>query len=416
MKPILEIKNISKKYKLRGQESPYLTFRDALMSGFKGKKTKDEFWALQDISFDVYPGESIGIIGRNGAGKSTLLKILSRITPPTKGQIISRGRIASLLEVGTGFHMELTGRENVFLNGSILGLSKQEIKAKFDEIVIFSGVERFLDTPLKHYSSGMQLRLAFSVAAHLEPEILIIDEVLAVGDVAFQNKCINKMEDVGKEGKTIIIVSHNMSSISRLCTKALLIENGNLKIGGKVDQVIKNYLTDKYESISEKNWDLKNAPGDDKVKLLSIKVVNEINQTQEVFDIRHSIYIEFDYIVVANNIPVSPAFHLYNSAGINVFISIDFYNETYITKKKGRYITSCLIPGNTLAEETYYVQGIITAIDHVQAPKNYLSLPDVIGFQVVDKMEGGSARKNHKGQYYGVVRPIMDWKTKKLTN
>jgi len=240
MKPILEIQHISKKYKLRGQETPYLTLRDAILGKHK-KQEADEFWALNDVSFDVYPGESIGIIGRNGAGKSTLLKILSRITPPTKGKIISRGRIASLLEVGTGFHAELTGRENIFLNGSILGLRKQEIKAKFDEIVDFAGVEKFIDTPLKHYSSGMQLRLAFAVAAHLEPEILIIDEVLAVGDAEFQKKSLGKMEEVTKQGRTVLFVSHNMAAVQNLCSKGVLLNEGEIILNDNIDKVIKKY-------------------------------------------------------------------------------------------------------------------------------------------------------------------------------
>src|SRR5579872_3896351 len=210
MKPVLEIQSISKKFFIDHERMPYYSFRDRLSSLFKSKQKQEEFWALQNVSFNVMPGESIGIVGRNGAGKSTLLKILSKITPPTKGKIISRGRIASLLEVGTGFHQELTGRENIFMNGSILGMKKAEIKSRFDEIVDFSGVEKFLDTPLKHYSSGMQLRLAFAVAAFLEPEIMIIDEVLAVGDAEFQKKCLGKMDDVSKSGRTILFVSHDL--------------------------------------------------------------------------------------------------------------------------------------------------------------------------------------------------------------
>jgi lipopolysaccharide transport system ATP-binding protein len=211
MKPILEIKNVSKTFRINHEKQPYLSLRDSVTSVFKRNSSSvEEFYALNDISFNVNLGESVGIIGKNGAGKSTLLKILSKITPPSSGRIISRGRIASLLEVGTGFHPELTGRENIFLNGSILGMKKKEIESKFDAIVDFSGVEKFLDTPLKHFSSGMQLRLAFSVAAFLEPEILVIDEVLAVGDMEFQKKCMGKMEEVGREGRTILFVSHNL--------------------------------------------------------------------------------------------------------------------------------------------------------------------------------------------------------------
>lgn len=243
MKQILEIRNISKKFSIDHQSQPYLSLRDKFANILKPRtKNREDFYALRDVSFDVYPGESIGIIGKNGAGKSTLLKILSKITPPSKGTIISRGRIASLLEVGTGFHPELTGRENVYLNGSILGMKKKEIDIRFDEIIDFAGTEKFLDTPLKHYSSGMQLRLAFAVAAFLEPEILVIDEVLAVGDAEFQKKCIGKMEDVSKSGRTILFVSHNMAAVQSLCDKCVLLYQGRLKVMGDSKEVINSYL------------------------------------------------------------------------------------------------------------------------------------------------------------------------------
>jgi len=243
MKPILEIKNISKKFIIHHEKKQYLSLRDSISATFKITRNnhKEIFWALKDISFNVYPGESIGIIGRNGAGKSTLLKILSKITPPSLGRIISRGRIASLLEVGTGFHPELTGKENIFLNGSILGMKRKEIQNKFDEIVDFSGVEKFLDTPLKHYSSGMQLRLAFAVSAFLEPEILVIDEVLAVGDSAFQQRCINKMMEVVNTGRTILFVSHNFSAVKALCKKVIMLNNGEKIFEGGIDEGMQIY-------------------------------------------------------------------------------------------------------------------------------------------------------------------------------
>ncbi|MBI4945025.1 MAG: ABC transporter ATP-binding protein [Bacteroidetes bacterium] len=249
MLPILEIKNISKKFRIQHEQQPYLSLRDSISKVIKsplsfgrgvGAEVED-FWALKDVSFNVYPGESIGIIGKNGAGKSTLLKILSKITPPTSGKIISRGRIASLLEVGTGFHPELSGRENIFLNGSILGMKRKEIQKRFDEIVDFSGVEKFLDTPLKHYSSGMQLRLAFAVAAFLEPEILVIDEVLAVGDAEFQQKCLGKMEDVSKSGRTVLFVSHNMGAVKTLCRKSVLLNKGCLIKYDNTNIVVNDY-------------------------------------------------------------------------------------------------------------------------------------------------------------------------------
>ena len=244
MKPILEIQNLSKKFVIGAKKESYLSLRDMIAQPFNKSKPTNTFYALDDVSFNVNPGESIGIIGKNGAGKSTLLKILSKITPPTSGRIISRGRIASLLEVGTGFHPELSGRENIFMNGSILGMRKQEIAKHFDAIVEFSGVEKFIDTPLKRYSSGMQLRLAFAVAAHLEPEVLVIDEVLAVGDAEFQKKCLGKMNEVSKSGRTVLFVSHDMNAIEQLCSKTIILQKGKLKAYGDTHQLINAYLNE----------------------------------------------------------------------------------------------------------------------------------------------------------------------------
>lgn len=260
MKPILEIKNVSKKFRIGHEHQSYLSLRDKLANVLRDTRTVEDFWALKDVSFNVMPGDTLGIIGKNGAGKSTLLKILSRITPPTAGKIISRGRIASLLEVGTGFHPELSGRENVFLNGSILGMKRAEIQKQFDAIVDFAGVEKFIDTPLKHYSSGMQLRLAFAVAAFLEPEILVIDEVLAVGDAEFQKKCIGKIEDVSKtEGRTVLFVSHNTASLNKLCKKGILLRSGLVHSSGTIGEVIHEYLKEKITSQLQYTWDDKDS-------------------------------------------------------------------------------------------------------------------------------------------------------------
>jgi lipopolysaccharide transport system ATP-binding protein len=244
MKPILEIQNVSKKFRINREQQPYLSMRDSITNFFKSpfsRESRDDFWALRDVSFDVMPGDTIGIIGKNGAGKSTLLKVLSRITPPTSGKIISRGRIASLLEVGTGFHPELSGRENVYMNGSILGMKRTEINKNFDAIVDFAGVEKFIDTPLKHYSSGMQLRLAFAVAAFLENEILIIDEVLAVGDAEFQKKCLGKMDEVSKSGRTVLFVSHNIAILKSLCQKGVVLKQGYTSGLFELDEAINDY-------------------------------------------------------------------------------------------------------------------------------------------------------------------------------
>ena len=239
--PIIKVENISKRYAL-GEKQPYYSLRDSISDIFKKRKPKEEFWALKDINFEVAQGETVGIIGRNGAGKSTLLKILSRITPPTSGKITMHGRVASLLEVGTGFSPELTGRENIYLNGAILGMSKKEINRKFDEIVAFSEIEKFLDTPVKRYSSGMYVRLAFAVAAHLEPEILIVDEVLAVGDANFQKKCLGKMGEVAKGGRTVLFVSHNMAAVKSLCRKAVILDGGDKVFEGSTGEAIEKYL------------------------------------------------------------------------------------------------------------------------------------------------------------------------------
>jgi len=267
-KPIIEVNNISKCYTI-GMKETYGSLREEIMQAIsspfkrifkkhgenkvKSNDDSDVFWALKDVSFNVGEGEVLGIIGKNGSGKSTMLKILSRITEPTSGRIIMRGRVASLLEVGTGFHPELTGRENIFLNGSLLGMGSKEIKTKFDEIVAFSEIEKFLDTPVKRYSSGMYVRLAFAVAAHLQPEILIIDEVLAVGDVEFQKKCVGKMSDAAKSGRTVLFVSHNILMVQRLCTKAILLEAGTIKEIGYTDAVIESYLTTKQENNHQEN-------------------------------------------------------------------------------------------------------------------------------------------------------------------
>jgi len=285
MESIIEIEHLSKKYKL-GEWQKYYTLRDALVGlsklpfeFFKRRSktglSKGEFWALKNISFKVRKGEAIGIIGPNGAGKSTLLKVLSRITPPTKGVATLRGRVGSLLEVGTGFHQELTGRENIYLNGAILGMNRDEINEKFDEIVDFSGVERFLDTPMKHYSSGMYMRLAFAVAAHLDPEILIVDEVLAVGDAEFQEKCLQKMNAISKEDKrTVIFVSHNMEAVRKLCDRAILIDHGQIIKDGKVSETVDTYLKQSLKVAKESYLKRKDRWGTGQVKITDVVFKN----------------------------------------------------------------------------------------------------------------------------------------------
>lgn len=291
MKPILEVRNISKKYKIRHENAPqYDSLRDSITNGFKNlftwgtsKQSTEEFYALNDVSFEIMPGESVGIIGKNGAGKSTLLKILSQITPPSSGEIITRGRIASLLEVGTGFHPELSGRENVYLNGSILGLKRAEINKNFDAIVDFSGVEKFLDTPLKHYSSGMQLRLAFAVAAFLEPEILIIDEVLAVGDAEFQKKCMGKMGEVSNSGRTVLFVSHNMAAVESLTTKSIFLSKGTLSDFDTTPNVIKNYSRLQKNTKNDGDLIARTKYKGKHSKILDIKLISSDGEQKDLY-------------------------------------------------------------------------------------------------------------------------------------
>jgi lipopolysaccharide transport system ATP-binding protein len=301
-------------YKVRGKEDPYLKLSEANDRASKGES--DYVWALKDISFDVKQGEVLGIIGRNGAGKSTLLKILSRTTAPTTGSIKVRGRIASLLEVGTGFHPELTGRNNIYLNGAILGMTKNEIKRKFDEIVDFSGVERYIDTPVKRYSSGMYVRLAFAVAAHLEPEILIVDEVLAVGDADFQKKCLGKMKDVSKsEGRTVLFVSHNMGAIKSICSSGLLLENGTVKKGGGIDKVLNSYLEGGLTKSTNNNWE-NNGPGNENIKLRSFQVFPKNGKN---LDIESGIGIKLIFLNFKKNIDLAVSVFFYTIDNVFLF-------------------------------------------------------------------------------------------------
>ena len=288
---------------------------------FSRNREKSEiFWALQDVSFEIKQGEAVGIIGHNGAGKSTLLKVLSRITEPTLGYVDIYGRLSSLLEVGTGFHPELTGRENIYLNAAILGMTGAHIARRFDEIVAFAEVERFIDTPAKNYSTGMYLRLAFSVAAHLEPEILLVDEVLAVGDASFQKKCLGKMEDVAKAGRTVLFVSHNMAAVERLCQKVIWLQNGRMHTMGEAGEVVSQYLRTTLQTVTEQTWEDPNtAPGNDKVRLRRVCVRPVEGAATASINIRTPYVIEFDYWNLIPEARLDLSFHLYNEQGIMVF-------------------------------------------------------------------------------------------------
>ena len=364
-------------------------------------------WALRDISFKVKKGEVLGVIGNNGAGKTTLLKVLSKITTPSYGRAEIHGKISSLLEVGTGFHPELTGRENIYLNGTILGMRKVEIDRKFSEIVEFSGVEKFLDTPVKRYSVGMKIRLGFSVAAFLEPDILVIDEVLAVGDSDFQKKCLNKMETVGKHGRTVLFVSHNMQMISRLCSRAILLEKGQIRDDGPADKVVASYLTSGVAGFSERTWKNKDeAPGGDVACLLAVRVKDENGQVLQSFDIREPIGIEMEYEVFKSDYLLLPHYNIFNEEGGWVFTTIDTDPKWRGRRPAGKYKATAWIPGNFLSEGLLFVQSSLFTLE----PTTTQFEPrDVISFQVVDSLEGNTARGDWPGSMKGAVRPLLNW-------
>lgn len=415
MKPIISVRDLGKMYRIRSEEKKrYLTLRDELAEGFGklwngklGQSTTEEFWALKDINFDIYPGEVVGIIGRNGAGKSTLLKILSRITPPTKGEAILGGRVGSLLEVGTGFHPELTGRENIYLSGSILGMSRSEIKKKFDEIVAFAEVEKFLETPVKRYSSGMYVRLAFAVAAHLHPEILVVDEVLSVGDAEFQKKCLGKMDDVAhKEGRTVLFVSHSMPMITSLCPKSILLDAGRISQIGNTSDVVIYYFNPESSPASIDFTKFSKSIGDEYAVLLAGSV-NKID-TQKVateVQIQEPIKVQMKYrIFQKTHIKFVPNFHFYQSDGTCAFVSS--YHEPKIMPP-GDYIAECYISGHFLNEGLYFVGLALSSFESMV--KVHFYEKNTLSFNVRDPVEGTPGRNGYIGPIPGVVRPQLKW-------
>lgn len=425
MKPIIKVENVGKKYVLGTSQSTYVTLRDSLTSAVRapfnranGRSSRREIlWALRDVSFEIAPGEVVGIIGRNGAGKSTLFKVLSRITEPTTGRVELYGRVASLLEVGTGFHPELTGRENIFLNGAILGMKRDEIERKFDDIVSFAELERFIDTPVKRYSSGMYVRLAFAVAAHLEPEILIVDEVLAVGDVRFQQKCLDKMEGVSKEGRTVLFVSHNMPAINRLCGRAILLDQGEVIEDGPASRVVSAYLGSTAAGAAGiREWpERSRAPGDEIVRLRAVRIRSEEGPLTEAVDIRKPFFIEIEYDVLMPGKRLSPVIICNNEDGVCVFSSggvsaqfLDSQDRNYI----GRCLSTCLVPGNLLAEGALTVTVSINTL--MDGNLTHALERDAVRFQVVDSLDENSARGLYGGPVQGVMRPLLTWTNKPI--
>jgi lipopolysaccharide transport system ATP-binding protein len=420
-------RGLSKQFRITGWEAPYKTLRESMANlatapfrmlrrsaWRKPERPKVEtFWALRDVGFEVRGGEVIGIIGRNGAGKSTLLKILSRITEPTEGFAEIRGRVSSLLEVGIGFHGELTGRENLYLNGAILGMRKNEIDRKFDEIVAFAEVERFIDTPVKHYSSGMYLRLAFAVAAHLEPEILIVDEVLAVGDAAFQRKCLNKMEDVGHQGRTVLFVSHNMPAVTRLCQRVLLLNQGRVLEDGPAARVVGAYLRSGLGTSAAREWDrAAPRPAGEIGGLLAVRVRSTEGSVIDAVDIRRPFGVEIEWDVGKPGYRLMPHLQFTNEEGVVAFSAHEMDPEWRgRVRPPGRYISTAWIPGNLLAEGTMVVAAGLVTLDPVI---DQFFERDVVAFQVVDSLDGDSARGDMADYMAGVLRPMLRWSTDAL--
>lgn len=378
----------------RGKEDPYLKI------GIENDRTKkgasDYAWALKDISFDIEQGDTLGIIGKNGAGKSTLLKILSRVTSPTEGVIKIRGRIASLLEVGTGFHPELTGRENIFMNGAILGMTKKEISRKFDEIVDFAGVELYIDTPVKRYSSGMYVRLAFAVAAHLEPEILIVDEVLAVGDADFQKKCLGKMGDVASHGRTIIFVSHNMQAVQSLCKSAIYLKQGKMADIGRTDKVINNYLNREVKNCLLQEWNDDERPVSDHIKLLKAEIIPQNENASDAILVNTPIDMSFTFELL-KEASINLSLLLYTASGVCIFnVATDS-----MPLRPGIHTSTLKIPGKFLNDDIYTINLLFVK----DTNRIDLELRDLLTFEVSDVPRQG----NWYGKWLGAVRPSLEF-------
>ncbi len=392
-------------YNALGKEDPFLKIGE---ENDRTKKGGSEYvWALKDINFSVNQGEVLGIIGKNGAGKSTLLKILSRTTSPTIGEYRIKGRVASLLEVGTGFHPDLSGRENLFLNGAILGMKKSEIKSKFEEIVDFSGVERYIDTPVKRYSSGMYVRLAFAVAAHLNPDVLIIDEVLAVGDIEFQEKCLGKMKDVAGQGRTVLFVSHNMSAIKSLCTRGILIENGLLKIQGNIDTVVSQYLSN---STLKSVWDINSAniKQGNRYKVTSICVKDQLDNIVSNINISESFFVEINFEVIEDLTAVGFSLVFSNNESICLFGSLNNHEPNFYNKKlsKGNYTARCELNGNIFND----IELVISLITFGSQWTDSYVIENAIKINAIDD---GVLKGDFYGEYGGLFRPKLNWKTEK---
>jgi lipopolysaccharide transport system ATP-binding protein len=414
----ISIEKLSKCYEIQSDESRGTNWWRRLASQVSQRKPlgkndsglKDLHWALRDVSFEVKEGEVVGVIGHNGAGKSTLLRILARITHPTSGVARVRGRMASLLEVGTGFHPDLSGRDNIWMNAAILGMEKRLIASRFDQIVDFSGVEAFIDTPIKHYSSGMKVRLAFSVAAHLDPDILVIDEVLAVGDAAFQKKCLNRIEEVGSSGRTVLFVSHQLGTVARLCSRGIVLEKGGLVYDGGALEALRFYNDRIGETRSVREWaDLSEAPGDGSARLRKVEILEGDRPPAGPVDVRNSVGIRVTYTVLEGGKQIVPSVHLYDNAGNWIFAAVDLDPEWRSQPKPpGDWVSTAWIPSNFLNDSAYVVSAALATLDPYRP---HCFVHDCVAFSVVDPGGDLTARGSYAGEMPGMIRPMLQWKT-----
>lgn len=370
---------------------------------------KNLHWALRDVSLSIAPGEIVSVIGHNGSGKSTLLKILSRITAPTQGQIRVRGRLSSLLEVGTGFHPDLSGRDNVFLNAAILGMRREEILRRFDAIVAFSGVETFIDTPVKHYSSGMKVRLGFAVAAHLDPDILIIDEVLAVGDAAFQQRCLSCIEDVGRSGRTVLYVSHHLPSVARLSRRTVLLDHGQVLFDGPTLAAIRQYEEYAGGFNTRRQWEVASRPGDDCARLHAVEITSQGAPVSGPIDIRHPVEVRVRYEVLQGGLQIMPSLHLHDLGNNLVLSSLDIDPEWHAKPRpSGIYETTVVFPGNLFNEGVFQAGIAIATMDPYRC---HTYAHNAVGFSLFDTMDGNSTRGQFRGEINGYLRPKLHWST-----
>jgi lipopolysaccharide transport system ATP-binding protein len=414
--PIVTVENLSKRYRIGAVRAQYSTLRESLAGAMRApfvrrtNAAETALWALKDVAFSVDEGQVVGIIGSNGAGKSTLLKILSRITEPTTGRVALRGRVGSLLEVGTGFHPELTGRDNIYLNGAILGMQRAEVQRKFDEIVAFAEVEKFIDTPVKFYSSGMYLRLAFAVAAHLEPEILIVDEVLAVGDVQFQKKCLGKIGEVAGRGRTVLFVSHNMAAVLSLCSRALLLQRGQLIADGAADAVVSGYLKQASEALAEQVWDdVAGAPGNESVRLHQARLRGLGDTAATEINIRRPFEMEFAFWNLQPDAKLNLTVQLYNEQGALVFASASVLEPEWHGRPfpQGLFRSRCQVPGDLLNTGMHRAELLVVRDEGTVLYRH----EDILVFDIQDAPE---MRGGWHGAWPGVVRPNLHWKTEFL--